>query len=158
VSWRRLGRSLWACVPPADDLAQDGAMVIVSRTDVLARQCPTCGRRQRLWQVDVELPKPFPVLGPVGAGCTRSWAEVAGSYAVLADTVRSRDPYTEWDARHADMRARQAARAAWLADRDGQDRRLALRLWSSAPRLDLETTELVVASVLSGPVHLMGTE
>jgi hypothetical protein len=79
-------------------------VVVVSRTDALPRQCPACGRRQRLWQVDVELPKPFPVLGPLGTGCTRrhalravlrSWAEVGNLYAAAADAVRGTDPFTE---------------------------------------------------------------
>jgi hypothetical protein len=66
----------------------------------------------------------------------------------LGDAVRSRHPFTEWDARHADMRAGQAARAARLAEWDGEARRLALRLWTDDPRLDVQSVDVVVTAVL----------
>jgi hypothetical protein len=113
-----------------------------------------------LWQLDVELPKPFPVLGPLGAGCTRghalegvlsSWAEVAGLYATAAETARHRETVTVWDERLAAMRARQAARATWLSAKGRPARRLALELWTTDNRLDVHATDAAVAAVLSDP-------
>jgi hypothetical protein len=156
--WRRAGHGSWTCAPPSGDLAEDGATIVVSRNDALPCQCPVCSRRQRLWQIDIELPKPFPVLGPLATGCTRghallgvlrSWAEVGNLYAAAAEAVRGTDPFTAWDARQAELHARQAARAAQLAGWEGPARRLALRLWSDDPRLAPETTELIVSAVLS---------
>ena len=76
---------------------------------------------------------------------------VGSLFAAAADAVRGTDPFTEWDGRHADLRGRQAARAAKLSAWGGKARGLALRLWEDEPRLDVETTELVVAAVLSEP-------
>jgi hypothetical protein len=110
--------------------------------------------------VDVELPTPFPVFGPLGVGCTRghafrgvlgSWAEVAALYAAAADAARDRNPATVWDERLADMRARQAARAAWLSERARPARRPALELWATDARLDVVATDAAVAAVLSEP-------
>jgi len=158
LRWTRVGRASWRCAPPAGDLAEDGAVVAVTRTDAAPRQCLTCGRRRRLWQVDVELPKPFPVLGPLGTGCTRghalqdapsSWAQVASLYAAAAAAARDRETRTVWDERLADLRAGQAARAAWLAGSSRPARRLALGLWTTDGRLDVAATDAAVAAVLS---------
>ncbi|MCW2957943.1 MAG: hypothetical protein JWP18_746 [Solirubrobacterales bacterium] len=160
MAWTRVGRASWRCAPATGDLAEDGAIVAVTRTASVPGPCPVCGRRRRLWQLDVELPKPFPVLGPLGAGCTRghalkavpsSWAEVAALYAAAAETARSREPLTVWDERLANLRARQAARATWLSGSARPARRLALQLWSIDDRLDVAATDAVVTAVLSAP-------
>lgn len=129
------------------------------RTGVPDQRCPACGRLRLQWRVDLQLPSPFPTIGTAGRGCSRdhalhdvpaSWADVARYFTALADAVRSRDPFTEWDARHADMRAGQAARASRLAGWKGKARQLALRLWTDNPRLDVESAGVVVTAVLSG--------
>jgi hypothetical protein len=158
--WRRAGPTSWRYVQPTGDLAEDGAAFFVFRTDVPDERCPACRRRGLLWRVDLGLPPPFPAIGTAGRGCTRdhalqdapkSWAELARYFAALAAAVRNRDPITEWDARHADMRAGQAARAALLSGWVRLARQLALRLWCNSPGLDVETTDMIVAGVLSEP-------
>jgi hypothetical protein len=56
-----------------------------------------------------------------------------------------------WDERHAQMRERQAERAAWLSGRNRQARQLALRLWAADARLDVAATETVVSAMLAAP-------
>jgi hypothetical protein len=168
VNWRRApDLDGWRGFPVSGDLGQDGAEVYAFRTVLPDERCGACGRRGLRWRIDLALPSPFPSIGTVGAGCTRehalsgvplSWADVGGYFASLAAAVRSRDPFTGWDARHADMRARQAARAARLAGWDRPGRRLALRLWTDDPQLDVQTMEAIVAAVLSEAIRLPSPE
>ena len=161
VTWRRAKHPLaWRSVGAGDELTEDGAVIWAFRTDVPDERCPACGRRRLQWRVDLQLPSPFPAVGTAGRGCTRdhalhdvpaSWTDVARYFTALANAVRSRDPLTAWDARHADMRAGQAARAARVAGWNGEARRLALRLWTEDPRLDVQSTDVVVTAVLSAP-------
>lgn len=148
---------LWRCDPPGGDLAEDGAQVFAVQTYDRAERCPVCRRRPVRWRIDVDLPSPFPLVRTMGRGCSRthalvgapaSWADVADVFTAAADVVREADPYTEWDARQAGMRDGQAERAAGLAGWEPRTRRLALQ---QNPRLDTETVERVVASVLADP-------
>jgi hypothetical protein len=138
----------------------DGAELFAFRTDLPDEHCPACGRRRLRWRIDLALPSPFPMVSTVGRGCTRdhavseapsSWADVAELFAAARDAARAADPFTVWDARRADMRDRQAARATRLSEWEGRARRLALRLWSDDPRLSAETAAVIVAAVLVEP-------
>jgi hypothetical protein len=74
IRWHRAGPSSWTGSMPGSDPAEDGCIVAAFRTAAVAARCPQCGRTASLWQVNLGLPEPFPVVGAVGRGCTREHA------------------------------------------------------------------------------------
>jgi hypothetical protein len=163
LRWRRWpgpGWPSWTAALPGP-LGEDGGFILVGRRDSDPGRCAACGRRTRLWQATLWLPRPFPGgLEAEAGGCTRAhathvvpttWQDVAAAFALVATALREDPKPTIWHERLAGIRQRDAERALWLSDQPGTARRLALQLWTTDGALGVADTESVVAAVLQDP-------